>query len=88
MTAAGLRQPVLVPTCHVLIALGWLHASVLPCLTQTIKTNTHGTPRPPPEPYFNETGSNCPSVLPRKQQKELLELAVKSVQVCVCVCVF
>ncbi len=35
----------------------------------------------PPEPYFNETGSNCPSILPRKQQKELLELSVKSVQV-------
>ena len=36
---------------------------------------------PPPEPYFNETGSNCPSILPRKQQMELLDLCVKSVQV-------
>lgn len=35
---------------------------------------------PTVEPYFNETGSNCPSILPRKQQKELLELCVKSVQ--------
>ncbi|KAI8466821.1 MAG: ATP-grasp domain-containing protein [Monoraphidium minutum] len=35
---------------------------------------------PTVEPYFNETGSNCPSILPRKQQKELLELSVKSVQ--------
>jgi len=30
------------------------------------------------EPYFNETGSNCPSVLSRKTQEELLDLAVKS----------
>lgn len=30
------------------------------------------------EPYFNETGSNSPSVLPSYQQRELLELAVKS----------
>jgi hypothetical protein len=36
---------------------------------------------PPTEPYFNETGSNCPSILPRKQQMELLDLCVKSVQV-------
>ena len=35
---------------------------------------------PTVEPYFNETGSNCPSILPRQQQKELVELAVKSVQ--------
>lgn len=35
---------------------------------------------PTVEPYFNETGSNCPSILPRKQQKELIELSVKSVQ--------
>jgi carnosine synthase len=33
------------------------------------------------EPYFNETGSNCPSILPRQQQKELLELSVNSVKV-------
>lgn len=32
------------------------------------------------EPYFNETGSNGPSVLPLAQQRELLELAVGSVQ--------
>jgi carnosine synthase len=31
-------------------------------------------------PYFNETGSNCPSILPRSQQKELIGLAVASVQ--------
>lgn len=36
---------------------------------------------PTVEPYFNETGSNCPSILPRQQQKELLELAVNSVMV-------
>ncbi|GFR47370.1 hypothetical protein Agub_g9079 [Astrephomene gubernaculifera] len=35
---------------------------------------------PTVEPYFNETGSNCPSVLPKPQQVELLELAVRSVQ--------
>ncbi|KAK9812604.1 hypothetical protein WJX72_000445 [[Myrmecia] bisecta] len=34
---------------------------------------------PTVEPYFNETGSNCPSVLPKKQQQELMDLAVKSV---------
>ena len=32
------------------------------------------------EPYFNETGSNSPSILPAQQQKELLELSVASVQ--------
>ncbi len=32
------------------------------------------------EPYFNETGSNCPSILPRQQQSELMELGVQSVQ--------
>jgi hypothetical protein len=36
------------------------------------------------EPYFNETGSNCPSILPRQQQKELLELSVNSVKVTGC----
>jgi hypothetical protein len=36
---------------------------------------------PQVEPYFNETGSNCPSILPRQQQKELLELSVNSVKV-------
>ncbi len=33
------------------------------------------------EPYFNETGSNCPSILPGSEQQELCELAVRSVQV-------
>ncbi len=33
------------------------------------------------EPYFNETGSNAPSILPKYQQKELLDLSVRSVQV-------
>eukprot|EP00667_Euglena_gracilis_P004699 EG_transcript_4723 len=32
------------------------------------------------EPYFNETGSNCPSILPSHQQKELRDLAVASIQ--------
>lgn len=32
------------------------------------------------EPYFNETGSNCPSILPRDQQVELLDLGIKAVQ--------
>lgn len=32
------------------------------------------------EPYFNETGSNAPSILPTEQQKELLDLAVDSVK--------
>ena len=36
---------------------------------------------PTVEPYFNETGSNCPSVLPRAQQAELCDLGVKSVLV-------
>lgn len=36
---------------------------------------------PTVEPYFNETGSNCPSILPKQAQIELLELSVKSVQV-------
>ena len=31
------------------------------------------------EPYFNETGSNCPSILPRDHQAGLMELAVQSV---------
>eukprot|EP00891_Asterochloris_glomerata_P006828 jgi/Astpho2/6828/Aster-06504 len=35
---------------------------------------------PTVEPYFNETGSNCPSILPMKQQQELIELAVQAVQ--------
>jgi len=30
------------------------------------------------EPYFQETGSNCPSILPRNQQEELLDLGIKS----------
>lgn len=32
------------------------------------------------EPYFNETGSNAPSILPTDQQKELLDLAVDAVR--------
>lgn len=32
------------------------------------------------EPYFNETGSNCPSILPRNQQRELMDLGIQSVQ--------
>ena len=32
------------------------------------------------EPYFNETGSNCPSILPRGQQRELMDLGIQSVQ--------
>lgn len=35
---------------------------------------------PTVEPYFNETGSNCPSILSRSQQQELAELSVRSVQ--------
>ena len=35
---------------------------------------------PTVEPYFNETGSNSPSILPSSQQRELLNLAVSSVQ--------
>ena len=35
---------------------------------------------PTVEPYFNETGSNCPSILPRGQQRQLIRLAVQSVQ--------
>ncbi|EFJ50268.1 hypothetical protein VOLCADRAFT_89214 [Volvox carteri f. nagariensis] len=35
---------------------------------------------PTVEPYFNETGSNCPSVLPKAHQIELLELSVRAVQ--------
>jgi len=31
------------------------------------------------EPYFNETGSNCPSILPLDQQRDLLSLSVKAV---------
>ncbi|KIZ02970.1 ATP-grasp domain containing 1 [Monoraphidium neglectum] len=33
------------------------------------------------EPYFNETGSNCPSVLPLADQRALIDLAVATVQV-------
>lgn len=32
------------------------------------------------EPYFNETGSNCPSILPVQQQRELLTLSAKTVE--------
>lgn len=47
---------------------------------------------PTVEPYFNETGSNCPSVLPTKQQQELMQMAVQSThclgfkQVCYAYC--
>ena len=34
---------------------------------------------PTVEPYFNETGSNCPSVLTLDQQHALIDLAVRSV---------
>lgn len=36
---------------------------------------------PTVEPYFNETGSNCPSILPRSQQIDLMDLGIKAVQV-------
>ncbi|CAL5224156.1 g6793 [Coccomyxa viridis] len=32
------------------------------------------------EPYFNETGSNCPSILPMHQQRELCQLSVAAVK--------
>ena len=35
---------------------------------------------PTVEPYFNETGSNCPSILPIDQQKALVDLGVQSTQ--------
>ena len=35
---------------------------------------------PTVEPYFLETGSNSPSILPSYQQRELLELSVKTVE--------
>ncbi|PNW74037.1 hypothetical protein CHLRE_13g582800v5 [Chlamydomonas reinhardtii] len=35
---------------------------------------------PTVEPYFNETGSNCPSVLPKAAQIDLMELSVRAVQ--------
>lgn len=35
---------------------------------------------PTVEPYFNETGSNAPSILPMDQQKALIDLAVQSTQ--------
>lgn len=34
---------------------------------------------PTVEPYFNETGSNCPSILPHATQAALVDLAVRSV---------
>ena len=34
---------------------------------------------PTVEPYFNETGSNCPSILPLPAQADLVDLAVRSV---------
>ena len=33
---------------------------------------------PTVEPYFNETGSNCPSILPTRQQQELMQMAVEA----------
>ena len=35
---------------------------------------------PTVEPYFNETGSNCPSTLSRAKQMEIMDLGVKAVQ--------
>ncbi|KDD77179.1 ATP-grasp domain-containing protein [Helicosporidium sp. ATCC 50920] len=35
---------------------------------------------PTQEPYFNETGSNMPSLLPAQQQRELLDLSIKATQ--------
>lgn len=35
---------------------------------------------PTVEPYFNETGSNCPSILPTEQQRSLIDLSVQSAQ--------
>lgn len=35
---------------------------------------------PTVEPYFNETGSNCPSILPTQQQQELMQMAVQATQ--------
>lgn len=35
---------------------------------------------PTVEPFFNETGSNAPSILPNYQQREMLDLGVQSVQ--------
>lgn len=35
---------------------------------------------PTVEPYFNETGSNCPSLLSRKEQMELMSLGIQAVQ--------
>ena len=35
---------------------------------------------PTVEPYFNETGSNAPSILPTYQQREMLDLAVAAVR--------
>jgi len=32
------------------------------------------------EPYFNETGSNAPSILPAYQQRELIELSVQALK--------
>jgi hypothetical protein len=37
--------------------------------------------RPTIEPYFNETGSNCPSELTLRQQRELCELCVAASKV-------
>lgn len=51
--------------------------SLPPCLHRQLPQDNW----PTVEPYFNETGSNCPSVLPRSAQEELCELAVRSVQV-------
>ena len=38
------------------------------------------------EPYFNETGSNCPSVLPRSQQASMLFAAFLPVLYAACCC--
>ena len=55
------------------------HASLtapIPCQVYGAVTDNW----PTVEPYFNETGSNAPSILPAYQQRELLELSVASVQ--------
>lgn len=62
---------------------GWPHtALVCPCVplcAACVSADGAVTDNwPTIEPYFNETGSNSPSILPSYQQRELLELAVKS----------
>lgn len=49
-----------------------------PCAAQTYGALCDNWPTL--EPYFNETGSNMPSTLPRRQQRELIDMAVRSTQ--------